>query len=137
MRQSTDGDIVGTGLGIGPYVLKADTPGDLNGDASGVRARTLDGLAGKFGRHVVEQHGFRASKIYQLNKIGMPAWGLYGKVLHRKQISKVMLKAFDKTVWFWRRVDGLLPWRGLSLVIVGQVGNLPPIENRPLKEATK
>ncbi len=86
---------------------------------------------------LLEQHGFRASKIYQLNKIGMPAWGLYGKVLHRKQISKVMLKAFDKTVWFWRRVDGLLPWRGLSLVIVGQVGNLPPIENRPLKEATK
>src|SRR5713101_2194994 len=88
---------------------------------------------------LLEQHGFRATKIYQLNKIGMPAWGLYGKVLHRKQISKVMLKAFDKTVWFWRRVDGLLPWRGLSLVIVasnvGQVGNLPPIENRPVKES--
>ena len=67
---------------------------------------------------LLEQHGLTAQRIYQLNKIGMPAWGLYGKVLHRKQISKVMLKAFDKTVWFWRRVDGLLPWRGLSLVIV-------------------
>src|SRR5713226_6838970 len=85
---------------------------------------------------LLERHGFSATQIYQLNKIGMPAWGLYGKVLHRKHISKVMLKAFDKTVWFWRRVDGLLPWRGLSLVIVGQVGNLPPIENRPVEETT-
>ncbi len=84
---------------------------------------------------LLERHGFSATQIYQLNKIGMPAWGLYGKALRRKQISKVMLKAFDKTVWFWRRVDGLLPWRGLSLVIVGQVGNLPPIENRPVKES--
>ena len=67
---------------------------------------------------LLEHHGFTTQRIYQLNKIGMPAWGLYGKVLHRKQIGKVMLKAFDKTVWFWRRVDGLLPWRGLSLVIV-------------------
>jgi hypothetical protein len=39
-------------------------------------------------------------------------------VLRRGRISKVMLKIFDKTVWFWRRVDGLLPWPGLSLVIV-------------------
>jgi hypothetical protein len=27
---------------------------------------------------------------------------------------------FDKTVWFWRRVDGLLPWPGLSLVAVAK-----------------
>jgi len=39
-------------------------------------------------------------------------------VLRRRQINKVMLKIFDKTVWFWRRTDGLLPWRGLSLVAV-------------------
>jgi glycosyltransferase involved in cell wall biosynthesis/phospholipid N-methyltransferase len=67
---------------------------------------------------LLARQGLTTQRIYQLNKIGMPAWGLYGKVLHRKQIGKVMLKAFDKTVWFWRRVDGLLPWRGLSLVIV-------------------
>jgi hypothetical protein len=39
-------------------------------------------------------------------------------MLHRRHISKVMLKIFDKTVWIWRRIDGLLPWRGLSLVAV-------------------
>jgi len=29
-----------------------------------------------------------------------------------------MLKLFDKTVWIWRRIDGLLPWRGLSLIVL-------------------
>jgi hypothetical protein len=45
-------------------------------------------------------------------------WWLFGKVLHRKRISKVMLKIFDKTVWFWRHFDGLLPWPALTLVAV-------------------
>jgi len=30
------------------------------------------------------------------------------------------LKVFDKTVWLWRRIDWLLPWRGLSLVVVAK-----------------
>jgi glycosyltransferase involved in cell wall biosynthesis len=69
---------------------------------------------------LLEEHGFAVQRIYQLNKIGTPGWWLYGKVLRRKHISKVMLKSFDKTVWFWRRVDGLMPWPGLSLVIVAR-----------------
>ena len=69
-------------------------------------------------RALLEKHGFAVERMYQLNRIGTPGWWLYGKVLRRGRISKVMLKIFDKTVWFWRRVDGLLPWPGLSLVIV-------------------
>ncbi len=64
------------------------------------------------------KHGLRVKQMYQLNKIGTPGWWLYGKVLHRKHINKLMLKIFDKTVWIWRRIDGLLPWRGLSLIAV-------------------
>jgi glycosyltransferase involved in cell wall biosynthesis len=63
-------------------------------------------------------HGFAAERVYQLNKIGAPAWWFFSKVLKRKQINKAFLKVFDKTVWFWRRVDGLLPWKGLSLVVI-------------------
>ena len=55
-----------------------------------------------------------------MNKIGAAAWWLSGKLLGRRYISKVTLKLFDKTVWLWRRVDGLLPWRGLSLVVVAK-----------------
>jgi hypothetical protein len=67
---------------------------------------------------LLAKHGFQVKQIYQLNKIGTPGWWLYGKVLRRKQISKLMLKIFDKTVWIWRRIDPVLPWRGLSLVAV-------------------
>jgi hypothetical protein len=36
-------------------------------------------------------------------------------------MSRPGLKLWDKTVWFWRRVDFLLPWRGLSLIIVARL----------------
>jgi hypothetical protein len=67
---------------------------------------------------MLEKRGFKVERIVNLNKISTPAWWLYGKLLHRSRISKVTLKVFDKTVWIWRRIDGLLPWRGLSLVVV-------------------
>ncbi|HTA71053.1 MAG TPA: bifunctional glycosyltransferase/class I SAM-dependent methyltransferase [Bryobacteraceae bacterium] len=67
---------------------------------------------------MLEKHGFKVQRMVNLNKISTPAWWFYGKLLHRSRLSKVMLKMFDKTVWIWRRIDGLLPWRGLSLVVV-------------------
>ena len=33
---------------------------------------------------------------------------------------KVFLKIFDKTVWLWRRIDPVLPWKGLSLIVVAR-----------------
>jgi glycosyltransferase involved in cell wall biosynthesis len=69
-------------------------------------------------RALLEGHGFAVQQVYQLNKIGTIGWWLFGKVLHRGRISKVLLKTFDKTIWFWRRVDWLMPWPGLSLVVV-------------------
>jgi glycosyltransferase involved in cell wall biosynthesis len=62
--------------------------------------------------------GCRVEKIHQMNKIGAVAWRIYGGLLRRRSIAKLTLKLFDKSVWFWRRVDPLLPWRGLSLVVV-------------------
>lgn len=71
-------------------------------------------------RELLEQAGFRIEKFYQLNRAGVPAWALYGRLLHRKKINKVTLKLFDKTVWIWRLVDALLPWPGLTLVAVAR-----------------
>jgi glycosyltransferase involved in cell wall biosynthesis len=65
---------------------------------------------------LLESAGFSVQRLYQLNKVGTPAWWLYGRVLKRKHISKITLKLFDKSVWLWRRVDFLFPWRGLSLI---------------------
>ncbi len=69
-------------------------------------------------RELLSGAGFTVRRVHQLNKIGAPAWWLSGRVLRRRYISKFTLKVFDKTVWLWRRIDGLMPWRGLSLVAV-------------------
>ena len=57
---------------------------------------------------------------YSLNKIGTPPWWIYSKLLGSIHINKVTLKIFDKTVWFWRRIDRWLPWAGLTLVLVAR-----------------
>jgi glycosyltransferase involved in cell wall biosynthesis len=71
-------------------------------------------------RELLENAGFKVEKFYQLNRAGVPAWALYGRLLHRKKINKVTLKIFDKTVWFLRLIDPLLPWPGLTLVAVAR-----------------
>ena len=69
---------------------------------------------------LVSSAGFNIQKVYSLNKIGTPPWWIHSKLLNSGRISKVTLKIFDKTVWLWRRIDGLLPWTGLSLVVVAR-----------------
>jgi glycosyltransferase involved in cell wall biosynthesis len=64
--------------------------------------------------------GLKVERIRSLNKISAPSWWLYSRVLRRSYINKVALKIFDKTVWLWRRIDGVLPWRGLSLILVSR-----------------
>ncbi|MGE5569127.1 MAG: glycosyltransferase [Rhodospirillales bacterium] len=71
-------------------------------------------------RKLLEQNGCRVEKVVQMNKVGAIAWRLYGGLLRRNRIDKPSLKIFDKTVWIWRRVDWLLPWRGLSLIAVAR-----------------
>jgi glycosyltransferase involved in cell wall biosynthesis len=69
---------------------------------------------------MIAKAGFQVEKMYQLNKFGALAWLMYGGVLHRNRINKVTLKLFDKSVWFWRRVDPILPWRGLSVIALAR-----------------
>ena len=64
--------------------------------------------------------GFEVERAFSLNKIGTPPWWISSKLLGSKRINKLTLKIFDKTVWLWRRVDPILPWPGLSLVLVAR-----------------
>ncbi|MDX2150012.1 MAG: glycosyltransferase [Bryobacteraceae bacterium] len=85
-------------------------------EALGHRRRfEKDELAG-----LLAESGFEMIRTYELNKIGKPAWWFFGKVLQRRGLGKVTLKLFDKSVWFWRRVEALIPWRGLTLVAVAR-----------------
>ena len=69
---------------------------------------------------LVASQGFQVEKVYSLNKIGTPPWWLHSKMLGSGRISKLTLKIFDKTVWIWRRIDWMLPWPGLSIVMVAR-----------------
>jgi SAM-dependent methyltransferase len=74
-------------------------------------------------RDMIEKTGLSVDRVYQLNKVGAVSWWIFGKMLGRKRINKFSLKLFDKTVWIWRRIDGLLPWKGLSVIAVATKGS--------------
>ena len=76
-------------------------------------AAQLRGLMEAAGFEVVQERGF--------NKIGSLSWWISGKLLGQRKMNRVLLKLWDKTVWFWRRADVLLPWNGLSLIAVGRL----------------
>jgi hypothetical protein len=66
------------------------------------------------------QLGFRIEQEHQINKIGAVGWWFSSRVLHRSRISRPALKLWDKSVWLLRRIDAILPWPGLSLVVVAR-----------------
>jgi len=68
---------------------------------------------------LMEQAGFRIEKISDFNRLSVPGWWLNNKVLHRKGFSRVQLKFFDTVLPLLRPLDGLWPWKGLSLIAVG------------------
>jgi SAM-dependent methyltransferase len=76
--------------------------------------------------------GLRPVEVRDFNRVGSLSWLVYGKFLRRKRISKITLKLFDKTVWLWRRIDRLMPWPGLSLIVVAE----RPAETNSRTEAT-
>jgi glycosyltransferase involved in cell wall biosynthesis len=69
---------------------------------------------------LMQEAGLKVEKLRSLNKISAPSWWLSSRVLGTSHINKVALKLFDKSVWIWRRIDGALPWRGLSLILVAR-----------------
>jgi len=71
-------------------------------------------------RQLLESAGFAVETVYSFNKAGAPPWWIYSKLFGSKSINKPVLKIFDKTVWIWRRLDGLMPWPGLTLIVVAR-----------------
>jgi SAM-dependent methyltransferase len=80
------------------------------------RRFSADGL-----RQLLEGAGFEVIEKRGFNRIGSLSWWISGKLLGQRKMNRLALKLWDKTVWFWRRVDGLLPWSGLSLIAVAKL----------------
>jgi SAM-dependent methyltransferase len=86
-------------------------------------------------RRLLGAHGFNVERAYSFNKAGAPPWWAYGKLLSSRSINKPVLKIFDKTVWLWRRIDRLIPWRGLSLIVVARRSNGAVAESATRRES--
>jgi glycosyltransferase involved in cell wall biosynthesis len=71
-------------------------------------------------RQLLEPLGLDVERVRGFNKAGAPPWWAYSRIFGSTRINKPVLKIFDKTVWIWRRLDRLMPWRGLSLIVVAR-----------------
>src|SRR6185369_5788441 len=71
-------------------------------------------------QQLLESQGFVVEQVYGFNKAGTLPWLAYSKLLGARNINKPVLKIFDKTVWIWRRLDRLMPWPALSLIVAGR-----------------
>lgn len=69
---------------------------------------------------MIERNGFAVEKTVELNKVGKLAWGIFGGLFGSARISKLSLKLFDKTVWFSRLIEPVLPWGGLNLILIAR-----------------
>jgi hypothetical protein len=67
-----------------------------------------------------EELGYDVEELFTLNKIGVIGWWWRGKVAGQKAIGRLGLKAFNVLVPLFRLIDPILPWKGLSLVIVAR-----------------
>lgn len=88
---------------------------------------TLDEALGHWRRYAegelrgkMEAAGFVVERVLEFNRMTRPGWWVNGRVLKRRTFSRFQIWVFDRLVWLWRRVDGVLPWRGVSLIAVAR-----------------
>jgi hypothetical protein len=54
------------------------------------------------------------------NHFAIPGWFLNGKILKRRNFSRVQLKIFNMLVPAVRRLDPLIPGKGLGIIAVAR-----------------
>lgn len=74
---------------------------------------TVDGL-----RRSLERAGFQVQTIFDFNRISVPSWWINGTVLKKSGFSRVQLKILEMLMPAVRRLDRILPWRGVSAIAI-------------------
>jgi len=69
-------------------------------------------------RSRIEEAGFTVERILDFNRPSRPGWYFSGKVLQKREISRLQLRIFEKLVWLWRRIDNVLPWPSVSIIAI-------------------
>lgn len=68
---------------------------------------------------LLEESGFRVESVIDFNRASVPGWWFNGKLLRRSNFSRLQLKVLDMLTPALQRLDRFLPWRGLSVIVVG------------------
>lgn len=68
----------------------------------------------------LEAQGLAVEELFDFNRATLPGWWLNGKILKRRHFGRLQLKALDWMIWLIRRIDGVLPWSGTSIVAVAR-----------------
>lgn len=64
--------------------------------------------------------GFDLEEMSDFNRMGVLGWWWNGKVRKSRNFSRPQLKLFNAMIPILRRVDHLLPWPGLGLLVVAR-----------------
>ena len=88
---------------------------------------TLDEVLDHYRRYSAEelsskcrQAGFEIERLFSFNRVSVLPWFINARILKRRYFGKLQLKLFDSMVWLLKYVDRLLPWSGLSLIVVAR-----------------
>jgi SAM-dependent methyltransferase len=88
---------------------------------------TIDVALGHFRRYSeeelkakMEKAGFEVERIIRFNRVSRPAWFVSGKILKRTSLEWNQMRLYDRFVWLWRRIDGLLPWKPTSIIAIAK-----------------
>jgi 2-polyprenyl-3-methyl-5-hydroxy-6-metoxy-1,4-benzoquinol methylase len=89
---------------------------------------TLDEVLGHYRRYStaqlkerMEAAGFEVERIFEFNRVTRPGWWWNGRVLRRRSFGRWQLRLFDTLVPLWRKIDRIIPWKGVSVIGVGVV----------------
>ena len=66
----------------------------------------------------LREAGFEVNLFRDFNHFAVPGWYVNGKILKKRSFSRVQLKVFNMLVPVLRRVDPLVPGRGLGIIAV-------------------
>jgi len=93
---------------------------------------TLDDELGHYRRYSeselrgkMEAAGLAVEHVLHFNRITRPGWWFTGRILKRRNSSRVMLWIFDRLVWLWRPIDRALPWPAISIIGVARKPDAP------------
>ena len=70
----------------------------------------------------MESAGFTVVAAERFNRVGSIGWAFSGHVLRRRAVRPNQMIWFDRLLPLVKLLDRLLPWRGMSLIVVGRAG---------------